>query len=218
MRKLIQENKPFFIGYLCVLLLGITLHFNFGKEACFLFVDSTHTALGDLLFPIITYFGDGLTVILIVLILLFINYRKSVILGFIYLFSSQIAQLLKRFVFNDFPRPSKYFEGKESLHFIDGVELHKMMSFPSGHTTSIFALMAFLAIITKNKKIGILYLFLACLGAFSRMYLAQHFLEDLLAGSMIGVLTALVVSTYIHKFKWYQKIPIDAALLKKKIK
>lgn len=214
MRKLILENKLFLIAYLGVLLFGFSLHLVFGKEACFLFVNSNNTALGDLLFPYITYFGDGLTVLLFAIILLFISYRKSITLGFIYLFSSQIAQLLKRLVFSDFPRPSKYFEGKQHLHFINGIELHKMMSFPSGHTTSIFALMAFLAIITKNKKISILYLLVACLGAYSRMYLAQHFLEDLLAGSLIGVLTALLVSSNLQKFNWYQKIPIGAALFK----
>ncbi len=216
MRKLIQENKVFFIGYLLILMTVLSLFSLYGKEACFLFVNSNYSTLGDALFPYITHFGDGITVVIFTLILLFFSYRMAIQSGIIYLISSQITQILKRTVFKEIPRPSKYFEGLADLHFVDGVEIHKMMSFPSGHTTSIFAFMAFLAIITKNKSISILYLLMACLGAYSRMYLAQHFLEDVIAGSIIGVLSAFAVMTLLSNFKWFQSIPAEAALFKSK--
>ncbi len=103
----------------------------------------------------------------------------------------------------------------QDLHFVEGVELHKMMSFPSGHTTSIFALMTFFAIITKNKNWSVVYLLIACLGAYSRMYLSQHFLEDLLAGSFIGLVSTFLLMSIIPTFKWYQSISEDARMLKK---
>ncbi len=216
MRKLIQENKVFFIGYLLILMTVLSLFSLFGKETCFLFVNSNYSVLGDALFPYITHFGDGITVVIFTLILLFFSYRMAIQSGIIYLISSQITQILKRTVFKEIPRPSKYFEGLADLHFVDGVEIHKMMSFPSGHTTSIFAFMAFLAIITKNKSISILYLLIACVGAYSRMYLAQHFLEDVIAGSIIGVITAFAAITLLNNFKWFQSIPTEAALFKSK--
>jgi membrane-associated phospholipid phosphatase len=91
-----------------------------------------------------------------------------------------------------------------------------MMSFPSGHTTSVFAFMAFLSIITKNKLFSILYLLMAIFAAYSRMYLAQHFLEDVITGSIIGVVTAFVVTTLLNNFNWFQSIPAEAALFKSK--
>jgi membrane-associated phospholipid phosphatase len=216
MRKLIQENKVFFIGYLLILMTVLSLFGLFGKEACFLFVNSNFSSVSDTLFPYITHFGDGITIVIFTIILVFVSYRMAIQSGMIYIISSQITQILKRTVFNDIPRPSKYFDGIANLHFVDGVEIHKMMSFPSGHTTSIFAFMAFLSIITKNKSISVLYLLMACLGAYSRMYLAQHFLEDVIAGSVIGVLSAFAVMTLLSNFKWFQSIPTEAALFKSK--
>lgn len=216
MRKLLQENKVFFIGYLLILMTVLCLKWMYGKEASFLFVNLNYSPMGDWLFPYVTYLGDGVTVVLFCIILLFLNYRKAIQLIIIYLLSSQITQVLKRTVFSDVPRPSKYFEGKVALHMVDGVQVHQMMSFPSGHTTSIFAFMAFLAIITKNKSMSILYLAIACLGGYSRMYLAQHFLEDVIAGSVIGVFTAFVATSLLNNYKWYQSAKLDRALMRSK--
>lgn len=216
MKDIINKNKTYFIGF--GLLFSIALYFqlSLGKEVCFLFVNQHHSEWSDILFSYITYFGDGATVIFITVVLLFYSYRNAILLGSTYLISSQIAQVLKRTVFSETMRPSKYFENVQNIHYVDGVELHKMMSFPSGHTTSIFALMTFLAIITRNKRWSLVYLLIACLGAYSRMYLAQHFLEDLLAGSLIGLLCASLIMAIFPTFKWYQSISVDAALFKKK--
>lgn len=216
MRKLLQENKVFFIGYLLILMTVLCLKWMYGKEASFLFVNLHYSATGDWLFPYITYLGDGVTVVLFSIILLFFNYRKAIQLIIIYLVSSQITQVLKRTVFSEVPRPSKYFEGKVALHMVEGVQVHQMMSFPSGHTTSIFAFMAFLAIVTKNKSMSILYLAVACLGGYSRMYLAQHFLEDVIAGSVIGVITAFVATSLLNNYKWYQSAKLDRGLMRSK--
>jgi membrane-associated phospholipid phosphatase len=216
MRKLLQENKVFFIGFIIVLMTSLGLKSVYGKEYVFLFVNSNHSVLLDRIFPYVTYIGDGITVILFAVILLFFNYRKAIQLGVIYVFSSQITQILKRSIFREVPRPSKYFEGRIDLHYVEGVEIHQMMSFPSGHTTSIFAFMAFLAIITKNKTISIFYLLIACVGGFSRMYLAQHFLEDVIAGSIIGVFTAFIVTVLLNKYDWFHSEKLNGSILKNK--
>ncbi len=215
MRNIINQNKAYLLGFGLLFSIALFFQISFGKEACFLFVNQHHSVLGDKLFPYITYFGDGATVIIIAIVLLFFSYRHAILLGSTYLISSQITQVLKRTVFSETLRPSKYFEQLQDLHFVEGVELHKMMSFPSGHTTSIFALMTFFAIITKNKNWSVVYLLIACLGAYSRMYLSQHFLEDLLAGSFIGLVSTFLLMSIIPTFKWYQSISEDARMLKK---
>jgi membrane-associated phospholipid phosphatase len=57
---------------------------------------------------------------------------------------------------------------------------------------------------------------MAIFAAYSRMYLAQHFLEDVIAGSVIGVLSAFAVMTLLSNFNWFQSIPAEAALFKSK--
>ena len=76
-------------------------------------------------------------------------------------------------------------------YFIDGVTHIGFASFPSGHTTSVFALATLLAIFDGNKKWNSLYLLAAVAVGYSRIYLGQHFLGDVLVGSLIGVVTAV---------------------------
>lgn len=215
MRKLLQENKIFIVGYIVLLFSVLALKYFYSKEELFLNVNATHSGWADLIFPYITFLGDGVMVLLFCAFFLFIKFRYSIQLLIIYLISSQITQILKRFVFYDYPRPSKYFEGIAELHLVEGVELNKMMSFPSGHTTSVFALMAFLSLISRNKNYSIICLVFACIAAFSRIYLAQHFLEDTIAGSVIGVFTAFAVSTWLTKYNWFNSDKLSKSLLRK---
>lgn len=64
-------------------------------------------------------------------------------------------------------------------------------SFPSGHAAASFA--SACVLLTYNKKAGIAALILACLIAFSRMYLYVHFPTDVAAGALIGCLAAAVM-------------------------
>lgn len=215
MRKLFQENRVFLITYLIVLFSAFILKLIYTKDQIFLFINSHNSAFGDSFFPYITYLGDGLFIIIVTILLLWVSYRYTLLSLLIYTISSQIVQILKRVFFSSFPRPSKYFEGKADLHFVDGVQLHQMMSFPSGHTTSIFAFMTFLAIISKNKSLGVLFVLIACIVAFSRIYLSQHFLEDTMAGSVIGVLSAFMITYLLNRYTWFKSSWLDKSLRKK---
>lgn len=217
MRKLFAENRNFVLAYLLLLIVALTMKFFYTKETLFLTVNLNYNTYADQFFKILTHVGDGLMFIAIVLILLFVEYRKSILAFAVYIISSQITQFLKRVIFEDVPRPKKYFEGLQELHFVDGVQVHNMMSFPSGHTTSAFALATFLTLIAKNKNIGYVYLILAILIAYSRMYLAQHFYEDVMMGSLIGVLSTFITTYFLQRSNWYNNQMLNYSLLSKKL-
>ncbi|OGK16283.1 hypothetical protein A2690_02760 [Candidatus Roizmanbacteria bacterium RIFCSPHIGHO2_01_FULL_39_12b] len=63
-------------------------------------------------------------------------------------------------------------------------------SFPSGHATLAFVVTAFLSM--KDRKRSSLYVFLAFIVAFSRIYLGYHYVSDVLGGAIIGL-----VSTHV---------------------
>ena len=64
-------------------------------------------------------------------------------------------------------------------------------SFPSGHTAASTAFFATLAFV--RWRIGAPLLFVPILIAFSRMYVAAHYLSDVVSAAIIGVVAAYVV-------------------------
>jgi membrane-associated phospholipid phosphatase len=116
------------------------------------------------------------------------------------------VQILKRIVFADYPRPAGYFQDTVQLHLVEGVRLLYGHSFPSGHSASAFALFLTLSVLSRNRFIQVISFVLACAVAYSRVYLSQHFLSDILAGSLIGVIGTLGLYTVFYKkdLKWHQ--------------
>ena len=92
------------------------------------------------------------------------------------------------------------------------------LSFPSGHTTSFFALaFAVCILLTKSDRLSkypketsyviqVLLFFAAALGGYSRIYLSQHFTADVFGGMIVGCLITIVCYVVFYRFedrKWY---------------
>lgn len=161
------------------------------KKESFQFINAHHAFWADILMTINTYVGDGIFIIMLTVLCCFFrrwNYVKG-IFG-TYVFSGLICCVLKS-VFHA-NRPAAMFRGEPSLHFVSWLPVAYTNSFPSGHTTSAFALATTIAIISKDKRIGLFCCIMAVLTGYSRIYLGQHFLEDVGFGSLLGVGTACI--------------------------
>ncbi|MCF6359726.1 MAG: phosphatase PAP2 family protein [Cyclobacteriaceae bacterium] len=169
----------------------------FTKEESFFLVNNHFSAFGDVFFKLLTHVGDGLLFGLIILVLLFYSYRKALLGLVIFIASALIAQVLKLTYFDDVMRPVAHFGKDVDMHFVEGVARHVKNSFPSGHSTSVFALALFLVLVFNMRKTGWLMAIIAILVGYSRVYLAVHFPVDVYAGSFIGVVTALVIYTWL---------------------
>ena len=167
---------------------------NYGKAKSFILLNPYHSKWLDLFFSKFTFLGDGLFVVILAVILFFTSkkQRLSILILISYIVSGLLAQLLKH-SFNA-PRPKVFFETNTYQHFIDGVSISNYESFPSGHTTSAFALAFMLAHSTNKKSFQIILLFLAIATGYSRIYLGQHFLTDVLFGAFLGTfISALTI-------------------------
>jgi len=189
--KILKDNRLFLVPYLIILLSLIPFFFLYTKAEMHVHINQYHSSFFDWFFRHMTFLGDGLFVIVPAVILLFFSLRHFVFLACAYMGSGLVTQILKRVFFEDMSRPSKYLSGEAQLHLVDGVDLLSGRSFPSGHATSAFALFLCFALISKNRAFKLACFVLACLTAFSRVYLSQHFIMDIYAGSLIGTLSAI---------------------------
>lgn len=198
-----KKNRAFFIGYILLAILAFVVLFVLPKEEGHLFLNTWHNKPFDYTFRAFTVLGDGLFIISLA-VLLFIFKRRYLSLMIVgsYLLSGIPVQILKSYF--DAARPAVFLKGIDYAHFVEGVELHNYNSFPSGHTASAFALVVILAVSLRNKWTGLMLLILATLVGYSRVYLNQHFLQDVLAGSLIGVLSG--IGMYLLLEKWIRKI------------
>ena len=126
--------------------------------------------------------------------------------------SATVVNLFKKVLLGDMFRPSKYFELYETyqLHLVEGVKLHSLQSFPSGHTATAFNLFLMLALMVKNNYLKLVFSTLAVVIAYSRVYISQHFLVDITAGSVVGVIFILFAFLWFEK---YNKNWLDRSLL-----
>ena len=207
MKAFFKTNSLFFFPYLLFIIAGLALIIFDSKAEKHLEFNSYHSSVFDFFFYYITFLGDGITAVLVVVLLLAVNYRAAVFVGVSNIIASLVTQILKHTVFADVVRPKKYFEGIHDLYLVPGVDNYLYNSFPSGHSTCAFALYLALALITENRIIKFICFVIAFLVGCSRIYLSQHFFEDVFAGSIIGVIFTLMVYYTLNKFKteWMSK-------------
>lgn len=193
-----KQNKFFFTGYFLFFFLSVFLLIHYSKAEGFYLMNAYHSDFLTYFFIYATYLGDGLFCIAIG-ILLFIFRRRFLGLMVVssYALSGIAAQVIKQFILE--PRPAILFKDSAYPYFIDDVTLHNLHAFPSGHTSSAFALAAVLSFGIKNKNYSLLFLSGAIVVGYSRIYLAQHFLNDVLAGSVIGVVAAILCFVFFYE-------------------
>lgn len=207
LKSLFRSNRVFFIGYFLFLIIAVFVLIFYNKAAGFILMNPYHSSVLNQFFIPYTLAGDGFFVIgLAIILFLFKKKFLSLMVLSSYLLSGFIAQVLKYFILE--ARPALYLQKTNYPYFIDHVTLHNFHSFPSGHAASAFALAAVLSFGVKNKIYSIPFLILAALVGYSRLYLGQHFIDDVSAGSVVGLVSAIICWIYLEEgFKRILKIP-----------
>lgn len=214
MKQLLKENRNFLVPYLATLTICSLLLVFISKPELHILSNKANSQFFDFLFKYITHLGDGTMIAVLTLAFLFVKYRYAIIFLTGSLLTAGIINLFKRVLLGDVFRPSRYFELYENyqLHFVEGVKLNNLNSFPSGHTGTAFNVFFMLALIVPNKSLKLPLFLMAALVGYSRVYLSQHFLIDITVGSMLGVSITLLSYFYISKSN---KVWLDKSLIRK---
>jgi membrane-associated phospholipid phosphatase len=206
-KDVLYEIRTFFIPYLVILTVCFIIKSTHSREEIYFAVNRHNYPWADTLAPYLTDLGNGWTTIALAVVLLFFNYGKSFLMVVTYAVTSILAQIIKHIF--DAPRPMLYFHNQLSqIHFVKGVDMLSLHSFPSGHTVTVFSTAVLITYWCKNKLWGLPLLALAITVGYSRMYLSEHFFEDVTAGSVIGVITTVFLigwlagKPFLQRDKW----------------
>ncbi len=193
MKQILISNRLFFLSYSCWLIISIILSVLYSQATLSMYVNGFMFRGSDFLAKYLTHVGDGLFAVFISILFLFFNRKIGNLVSLSYLFSAGLTQTLKHTIFADEGRPIQFFQQTNLVHFIEGVTVHAHNSFPSGHTTSVFALCSMLAFCYPKVGYQLVFFFIAMLTGLTRVYLLQHYLIDVVAGSFIGVLSSILL-------------------------
>ena len=94
-------------------------------------------------------------------------------------------------------RPKYFFEGYDRIDFFN--VLHKVNSFPSGHTQAAFTLAVLLVIYVK-KYHWIIFSIAALMGI-SRIFMSMHFPSDIFFGAYLGSLIPILLYKLYYEIK-----------------
>jgi membrane-associated phospholipid phosphatase len=205
--EVLGRIKWLLIPYLVILCICLIIKLAFTRETIYFTVNGINGPVADFLAPFATDLGNGWTAVIIAAVLTLFSYRKALIIATAFAVTSIVAQVLK-YIFDE-PRPKLYFKDQLSrIHFVKAVEILSYNSFPSGHTITAFMLAALFTYWSRNKAWGLLFLLIAIMVGYSRMYLSEHFFEDVTAGSVVGVIFTVICiywldnRSFIQRPKW----------------
>lgn len=215
LKAFLKDNFLVLLAYVILLAMAFSLIFRYDKLIVHIYLNQFvgHTFL-DQFFYYITYLGDGLVAPFILIIILLYNVRMGLYSTFTFLTATLFSQLLKRGFFDDVNRPGFVFQWTHPypLTYVDGVDRYIHNSFPSGHATQAFSILLCMVFLTKNQYLKLLFFALAVLTSLSRVYLSQHWLTDITAGSLIGIFFSMLYYYLLIGRNKFQKLdkPISA--------
>lgn len=222
MKQLLRNNSIFIaLSLLIIIVLGAAL-ICIPKGELHLLLCDRHSSFGDIFYRYYTHVAEWLPYALCVLILFVCRAGDAAFAASCQALSALTTQIIKHIVMA--PRPLTWFETNLpniQLPLVEGVEMNRWFSFPSGHTTSFFAIFFALSVIftgylvkqTPTKKnntlwvvVQILCFAAAAFGGYSRIYLSQHFALDVFGGTCVGVIITIVCYAIFSRYedkKWY---------------
>ncbi len=198
------KYDTYIICLIAFLTFGFYYQFHFQQIDAIIFLNSIHTKWSDTFFSFITRLGEELPYFALILFYLFRKDYKN----FVGLALSGIIIMITVYLLKDHflhPRPLLVFNTTgifARIKPVDGVILvDGFHSFPSGHTATAFSFYGYIAFTFPNKRfLQFLLISLAIIVGLSRIYLAQHFPEDVLFGSVVGTLVA--ITSFLIASNW----------------
>lgn len=193
--KSVVKQNILFYSFSGLLLCGmLLLLLSEPQQSSHLLLNSCHTDALDTFFKYYTRVGEyGIYVLLAGLLFYRLGDALFVLSGELGI--GLVVQIIKRIVAA--PRPAIVFDlahNPDALPLVQEVRMNLYNSFPSGHTATFVTLFLAISILCCRREglsapvkysIQCVCFLCAFAGAYSRIYLSQHFLADVFAGACL---------------------------------
>lgn len=212
-----MRDGRFFRGFLLLLLLGSypawagaavpvvggSFETFAANTQLFFWINAHHTPLCDTFFIWYSYLGRGWVLVPVFLYLLLRS--RALIAPFLLAIAIETLLVILMKDFFDQPRPATVF-GKGQVHLL--IPLYQQ-SFPSGDTAMAWAIAGILQY-RQRWHVKTLCLLYALLIGYERIYVGVHFPLDVVAGALIGGVTAFGSLAII--MGWRRRHPVSQAM------
>lgn len=199
----LRENLPYLLPCLVFWIAGSLALVLWGKVDVQVFLNGFHTPFQDAFWVNVTAMGGTVFCLCVLLTGSLFSYRYMVS-GIVSILCTMALVALLKHAF-DAPRPLTVLTQAgiwDSIVLVEGHPLRDTLSFPSGHTAAAFSLFTTLALFATRWWIKMLLFFAALAVAYSRIYLMQHFLSDVLAGSFLATVISVAVYLWAREARW----------------
>ena len=217
MKQIFKVSFIYCIVYAVLLMVVLCLLYVYPKLELHLLMNSWHNSVLDTFFKYFSVLAEWPLYILALLPLFWKKWKITAFFAMSEITGGALLQVLKHLI--SMERPMSAFEhyAEGTLPLVADVDMHYGNSFPSGHASTFFMFCTCLAIgrayfylregnhhkalraVVFNVTMVLLVIF-AALGAYSRVYLSQHFMADICVGSVIGSVTPWIIF-YLTKDK-----------------
>jgi Membrane-associated phospholipid phosphatase len=150
--------------------------------------DYSQNYILDKIMPFITFLGN-LGLVWIVISIILISSKKYRTIGIMCILVLIFNTILGEGILKNLIQRQRPFMSMSTVHLL--IDKPISFSFPSGHTSTSFAIAGI--IWSQLKKYRVYVVLLACLIAFSRLYLFVHYPSDILGGIVQGLVCAKIV-------------------------
>lgn len=163
--------------------------FIYGKDRSFLMINGHYSTQADYFFNWVTFLGEWILWVPLFGYALF--YRRDFLIAVLValLVCTLLTRLGKDILYAGEPRPLRLL--KDLARAVPVLKHNNYEnSFPSGHTSTAFTTSLLLAYVLRGKWASFVFPLVAFLVGYSRVYLAQHFVTDVAAGTIVGIISS----------------------------
>lgn len=193
-----RSIKHYWIGSAVLLAMASMVMLTCPGACATIWANKQHSYTADIIMKAGSYLAEWPVIAVSIGAYLLRDWRLGIWAAVCYAMQGLTVNIIK----NALNAPRPVIELSEAgLRHVDGIHIHAWQAFPSGHTASAFMGLGILASLYRAGKWQFILILIAAVAGYSRLYLGQHYLHDVIGGACISLIWLMFFVHFKHKFR-----------------